>query len=194
MTNSLGPNVDWDTALLIGRCISGLCWPASNGLIMHYSSIGGPAACSAYCRYWKHLSGPFIKVKSPRPIRSLACQWTSWFCFLAADTEGTGGDGQLRLALALFWAARKTRGHSGQVGAFPRQQGGWQSEFVPGTGVVFFGGRLWIFVFHDDLFWGRSREAVFVRSKLWWMLTKTDDPGGGGAAEEWLTSSTRIFC
>lgn len=51
MTNSLGPNVDWDTTLLIGQCISGLSWPASNGLIMHYTSISGPAACSAYCRY-----------------------------------------------------------------------------------------------------------------------------------------------
>lgn len=44
MTNSPGPNVDGDTALLIGRCISGLCWPASNGLIMHYGGAAGPVA------------------------------------------------------------------------------------------------------------------------------------------------------
>lgn len=51
MTNSPGPNLDWDIALLIGQCISGLSRPASNGLIMHYISISGLAACSGYCRY-----------------------------------------------------------------------------------------------------------------------------------------------
>lgn len=51
MTNSPGLNADWDTALLIGQCVSGLPCPASNGLIMHYTSISGPVACSAYCRY-----------------------------------------------------------------------------------------------------------------------------------------------
>lgn len=48
---------------------------------MHYTSISGPVACSAYCRYWKHLGQPFIKVKSRGPIRSLGCQYTSSFSF-----------------------------------------------------------------------------------------------------------------
>lgn len=160
MTNSLGPNVDWDTALLIGRCISGLCWPASNGLIMHYSSIGGPAACSAYCRYWKHLSGPFIKVKSPRPIRSLACQWTSWFCFwlpILRERAVTGSCVSPSPSSEQRGRPEDARDRSAR---FHDNRTDDRANLFLELGC-FFWGRLWIFVFHDDLFLGAGPRSCF---------------------------------
>lgn len=161
MTNSPGPNVDWDTALLIGRCISGLCWPASNGLIMHYSGIGGPAASVLIVvieNTWAAIHQGSLT--EAHPFISLSVNIFIWF--LAADTERVG-------QLADFWAAKNTWGRLDLAGVFPRQQGRWQGELVPGTGFFWgVGGgnhSPCIFVFHSDLCGyerGQSPEPVWA--------------------------------
>lgn len=184
MTNSPGPNVDWDTALLIGRCISGLCWPASNGLIMHYSGIGGPAASVLIVvieNTWAAIHQGSLT--EAHPFISLSVNIFIWF--LAADTERVG-------QLADFWAAKNTWGRLDLAGVFPRQQGRWQGELVPGTGF-FLGGRggeslaLYICLPQWSV-WVRERaepRTCLGRCSRHGRLTKTDGP-----EERRSTSST----